>query len=92
MDGCLYFGSKCKMMHKSHGSKPALIPLSLMEDFERPPRTIPRVDGHEQNWIDACKGGDPACSDFEYSGPMIKVVSLVHLTIRGNSPLLCDEP
>ena len=48
---------KGKMMHKSHSDKPVLNPLSHMEDFKRPPKTIRWLDGHEQNWIDDCKGG-----------------------------------
>ncbi|NCF91728.1 MAG: hypothetical protein GWQ05_12345 [Verrucomicrobiaceae bacterium] len=92
VDGCLYIGDKGKMMHKSHGGKPVLIPLSRMEDFKRPPKTIPRLDGHEQNWIDACKGGEPACSNFEYAGPMTEVVLLGNLAIRTSGPLLWDGP
>ena len=63
-----------------------------MEDFKRPPKTIPRLDGHEQNWIDACKGGEPACSNFEYAGPMTEVVLLGNLAIRTSGPLLWDGP
>ena len=93
VDGCLYVGDKGKIMHKSHGGKPTLIPLSRMEDFQRPAKTIPRVkDGHEQNWIDACKGGEPACSNFDYSGPMTEVVLLGNLAIRAEGPLLWDGP
>ena len=48
-------------MHKSHGGMPTLIPLFCMRDFQKPPKTLPRVKGsHEQDWIDACKGGNPA--------------------------------
>ena len=93
VDGVLYVGDKGSMMHKSHGGKPTLIPLSRMEDFERPAETIPRVKGgHEQNWIDACKGGEPAGSNFEYSGPMTEVVLLGNLAIRSRGPLIWDGP
>jgi len=44
-----------------------------MDEYKRPKKTIPRVeegsDGHEKNWIAACKGGPPADSNFDYSGP-----------------------
>jgi hypothetical protein len=64
-----------------------------MEDFERPAKTIPRVKGsHEQNWIDACKGGDPAGSSFDYSGPLTEVVLLGNLALRTKGPLIWDGP
>jgi len=91
VDGVLYVGDKGKIMHKSHGGKPTLIPLSRMEDFERPAKTIPRVKGsHEQNWIDACKSGDPACASFDYSGPLTEVVLLGNLALRTEGPLIWD--
>ena len=93
VDGCLYIGDKGKIMHKSHGGKPTLLPLSRMEDFKRPEETIPRITGsHEQNWIDACKGDAPACSSFDYSGPLTEVVLLGNLAIRSQGPLNWDGP
>lgn len=93
VDGVLYVGAKGKIMHKSHGGKPTLLPLSRMDDFNRPAETIPRIKGgHEQNWIDACKGGKPACSNFGYSGPMTEVVLLGNLALRSEGPLLWDGP
>ena len=80
-------------MHKSHGGKPTLLPLSRMNDFQRPDETLPRIKGsHEKNWIDACKGGAPACSNFNYSGPLTEVVLLGNLAIRTEGHLLWDGP
>ena len=93
VDGVLYVGDQGKIMHKSHGGKPTLLPLSQMNGFQRPEETIPRVKGsHEQNWIDACKGGEPACSGFDYSGPLTEVVLLGNLAIRTEGQLLWDGP
>ena len=93
VDGVLYVGDRGKIMHKSHGGKPTLLPLSRMNDFQRPDETLPRIKGsHEQNWIDACKGGAPACSDFNYSGPLTEVVLLGNLAIRTEGHLLWDGP
>ena len=93
VDGVLYVGDRGKIMHKSHGGKPTLIPLSRMDDFQRPDKTLPRVKGsHEQNWIDACKGGDPACSQFDYSGPLTEVVLLGNLALRSEGYLTWDGP
>jgi predicted dehydrogenase len=57
-----------------------IVPESKMKEFKLPPKTLARVkegaDGHEQNWIDACKGGPAASSNFEYAGPLTEVVLL----------------
>ena len=93
VDGVIYVGDRGKIMHKSHGGKPTLLPLSRMNDFQRPDETLPRIKGsHEQNWIDACKGGAPACSNFNYSGPLTEVVLLGNLAIRTEGHLLWDGP
>lgn len=93
VDGVLYVGDRGKIMHKSHGGMPTLLPLSRMNDFQPPAKTLPRIKGsHEQNWIDACKGGAPACSHFDYSGPLTEVVLLGNLAIRTEGFLLWDGP
>ena len=60
-----------------------LVPESRMKDYKKPAQSIPRITGtHEQNWIDACKGGPPACSNFEYAGPLTETVLLGNVAIR----------
>ena len=91
--GVLYVGDRGKIMHEPQGGTPMLIPLSRMRDFQKPDKTLPRVKGsHEQNWIDACKGGEPACSDFDYAGPMTEVVLLGNLALRTEGLLMWDGP
>ena len=93
VDGVLYVGDRGKIMHASHGGPPSLIPVSRMRGFQRPDKTLPRVKGsHEQNWIDACKGGEPACSNFDYAGPMTEVVLLGNLAVRSKGRLMWDGP
>ena len=93
VDGVLYVGDRGKIMHKSHGGTPMLIPLSRMRGFQKPDKTLPRIKGgHQQNWIDACKGGEPACANFEYSGPMTEVVLLGNLALRSKGRLMWDGP
>ena len=71
-----------------------LVPESRMKDLQRPPKTLPRVKdgekGHEQNWIDACKGGPAACSNFEYAGPLTEVVLLGSVAVRTGKRLEWD--
>jgi predicted dehydrogenase len=85
MTSVTFIGDKGKLMCGEYGDHPQLIPKSKMDEYKQhlPPKTIPRVKGtHEQNWIDACKGGKPACSNFDYSGPFTESVVMGNLAMR----------
>jgi hypothetical protein len=61
--------------------------------LQRPEKTIPRIEGgHHQDWIRACKGGKPACSNFDYSGGLTEMVLLGNLAIRAGRKLYWDGP
>jgi predicted dehydrogenase len=80
--GTIFIGEKGKIVCGTYGDSPRIIPESKMREYKRPPKTLPRVVGtHEQNWIDACKGGTPACSNFDYSGPLTEMVVMGNLAI-----------
>jgi hypothetical protein len=83
--GTIFIGDKGKIMCETYGGSPRLIPETKMKEYKRPAKTIPRitngVDGHEQNWVDACKGGEPACSNFDHSGPLTETVVMGNLAI-----------
>ena len=57
-----------------------------MRRYRTPRRTLERIpkgpDGHERDWIRACKGGPPASSNFEYSGPFSETVLMGNLAVR----------
>ncbi len=84
--GALFIGDKGTIMCGCYGRGPRLIPEAKMKEFRRPERSIPRVeggeDGHEKDWIRACKGGAPASSNFDYSGPLSEMVLMGNLAVR----------
>ncbi len=89
--GVLYIGSKGKILTGSHGARAArLIPESAMKAFERPPKTLPRSIGHRQEWIAACKGGDPAGMNYEKAGSLTEIVLLGNVALRFNKRLTWD--
>ncbi len=47
-----------------------------------PPKTIPRVENHYQEWAAACKGGPPAGSNFDWAGPLAEAVLLGNVALR----------
>ena len=85
-------GWKGKLIGGVYGESPRLIPESKMKEYKLPPRTIPRVEGsHEQDWVRACKGGKPASSNFDFSGPLSEMVLMGNLAVRfPNRKLLWD--
>jgi hypothetical protein len=96
--GALLVGTKGKILHGSHGADGVrLIPETRMQEYKRPPKTLRRVtEGHEGDWIRACKegpGGTPPCSTFEYGGALTEMVLLGMLAIRmKDQRLVWDSP
>jgi predicted dehydrogenase len=90
--GILLIGDEGAIKAGCYGESPRLIPETAMRKYKRPPRTIERVpegaDGHEQDWVRACKGGAPATSNFDYSGPLSETVLMGNLAIRNPDRLL----
>jgi predicted dehydrogenase len=90
--GILLIGDEGAIKAGCYGESPRLIPETAMRKYKRPPKTIERVpegaDGHEQDWVRACKGGPPATSHFDYSGPLSETVLMGNLAIRHPDRLL----
>jgi hypothetical protein len=59
-----------------------LHPESRRSEFTLPPPTLPRSPGHHKEWIEACKGGKPAGSNFDWAGPLAETVLLGNIALR----------
>ncbi len=46
------------------------------------PKPLPRSPGHYVEWINACKGGPAAASNFDYAGPLAEAVLLGNVALR----------
>jgi predicted dehydrogenase len=93
-NGSYLVGEKGGFMADCYCGSARIFPESLMEDFQgrRPEKTLPRSKGgHYQNWIQSCKeGGEPACSNFDYAGPLTEMVLLGNLAVRTGMPIEWD--
>ena len=87
MSDVTYIGEKGAIMgHR-------LIPESEMQSYGRPPKTLPRSVGHDKEFIDACRGGPPAGSDFvNHSGLLSEVCMLGNVALRAGKKLDWDGP
>ena len=73
---------------------PRFIPESLQQSFNPPKATIPRIESsgrwtgrQTSDWLTACKGGRPACSRFEISGPFSEMVLLGNVALAADNPI-----
>jgi predicted dehydrogenase len=80
--GNLFVGDKGMLMCGTYGENPRLIPEKLMQEYERPEKTIPRSPGIHEEWIAAIKEGKKSTTDFEYSGPLTEVMLLGNVALR----------
>jgi hypothetical protein len=69
---------------------PRLLPLERHREYKRPAKTLPRVEGHHADWLQACKGGPPACSNFGYGARLTELVLLGNVALRSGKLLKWD--
>ena len=84
--GCILIGDKGIIHSTGHNMSFTLHPKDMFKDFEGPPKTLTRARGHEQEWLEACKGQPQAMSSFDYAGRLAEFVLL------GNVSTLVGEP
>jgi len=85
---CLFIGSK-GMILTDYG-KHVLLPEKDFIGFQRPAPTIPRVSGHHEEWIEACKAGKVCSANFEYSGWLTEANHLGNVAYRVGKKLQWD--
>jgi hypothetical protein len=76
--GALVVGEKGSLYSDGdYGEKWHLLPKELTEEAAKVAETIPRSPGHFTEWVNACKGGKPAMSNFpDYSSLLTEIVDL----------------
>jgi hypothetical protein len=61
-----------------------------MADYKFPSPLLTRSPGHYRDWIRACKGGDPACSNFNVASPFVEWMLLGVVALRVDGKLEWD--
>lgn len=75
-NGTMFIGDKGIMMGYT------IVPESRRKEFGIPEKVLERSPGHHQEWINACKGGKPAGSNFDHAGPLAETVLLGNVALR----------
>ena len=90
--GAIYVGSKGTIMTGSHGANGVrIIPESKMKEYKQPPKTLPRVKSHYEEWINACKGQGATGAPFSYAGPLTETVLLGNVALRSGEKIRWDS-
>ncbi len=74
--GTLIVGAEGSLNANEHNTRYRLLPEDRFRDSAPPPSELPRSPGHEREWFEACRGGPPAFSNFDYSGPLTEMLML----------------
>jgi hypothetical protein len=61
-----------------------------MKEYKLPPQLLTRSPGHYRDWIRACKGGDPACSNFSVAAPFVQWMLLGVIAMKFEGKLEWD--
>jgi len=75
-NGCLFVGDAGTILDGR------LFPLARRRAYQRPAPSIPSSPGHYEEWVQACKGGPPPGSNFDWAGPLTEVVLLGNIALR----------
>jgi predicted dehydrogenase len=90
--GSLLVGEHGAILSGTWSGSPRIIPEKKMREYKLPPATIPRSKGHHRDWINACKGGPPASSNFDYGARLTEIVLLGVVSLRTATALHWDGP
>jgi predicted dehydrogenase len=90
--GIFFVGEKGIITCAGWSGMPRLLPIERHREYKRPAKTLARVEGHHADWLQACKGGTPASSNFEYSARLTELVLLGTVALRSKKQIKWDGP
>jgi hypothetical protein len=97
---CVFVGSKGYLGTSGRGEGVGLLPGSRWADYRLPAAYLTRSPGastgdnhaaHLRDWVRACKGGAPACSNFSIAGKYTEWLLLGSPAVHYEGKLLWDN-
>jgi predicted dehydrogenase len=88
--GVLYIGEKGYMTTGEYGGSPRLVPAEKAKDYQPPPPLLVRHPETYADWVRACKGGDPAASNFDVAAPFTEWIAMACIALRVEGKLEWD--
>lgn len=91
--GSLLIGDKGMLFSPNdYGAEFKLLPEADFASYKAHDPWLPRSPGHYIEWIRACKGGEPAMSNFSYAGLLTEAILLGNVALRAGKKLEWDGP
>ena len=90
-NGSVFVGDKGILTTGTYGEVTRLLPVEKMKDYKMPSPLLTRSPGHMRDFIRACKGGDPACSNFDVAAPFVEWMLLGVIALRHEGKLEYDS-
>jgi hypothetical protein len=90
-NGSVFVGDKGILTTGTYGENTRLLPIEKMRDYKFPQHFMTRSPGHYRDWIRACKGGEPSCSNFGVAGPFTEWILLGVIALRTEGKLEWDS-
>jgi predicted dehydrogenase len=90
VNGSLFIGEKGMVTTGCYGERTRLVPASKNEGYQLPAPSLTRSPGHYRDWLRACKGGEPSCSNFGVAGPFVQWMLLGVISMQFEGKLLWD--
>ena len=91
-EGMFFVGEKGVILTSFTGDSPRLVPEARMKAYKLPPKTLPRSIGHHEEFLRACKGGEPGGADFEFESIVTEALLLGNVALRAGRKLYWDGP
>jgi hypothetical protein len=94
--GFIMVGEKGGICHDGmRPNSPRLYPKARWEEYrknadKRVPKTLKRVPGIHNDWVNCIRNNEKSVSDFSYSGPLTESIILGTLAIRTGKALQWD--
>lgn len=86
-EGLLFVGDNGKLLAGFSGEGPRLIPKTRMREFSPPAKTLPRPIPELDQFIRACRTGEPSDACFESAYPFAETILLGTIALRVNKKL-----
>jgi predicted dehydrogenase len=75
--GAVIVGGRGAIVTTSHNTEFVMLPEERFRDVEQDrPKTLAPSRGHYQDWVHACRGGEPAWASFDYAATLNEFLML----------------
>lgn len=85
--GQCFIGEKGIIVAGTYSNGARIYPESLNEIGKEKSKGVPRIRGHQKNWVDACMGEAKTSSPFSYAAGLTEMVLIGNVALRAGQPI-----